>query len=74
MDTKYCEAFELNSTEHKHVRIADIWNRDDVKTCSKAIGIFLTYVSLIIMVRNCYVHFILYYAWRWIQNTAKLLN
>ena len=21
MDTKYCEAFELNSTEHEHVRI-----------------------------------------------------
>ena len=29
---------------------------------SKQIGILLTYVSLIIMVRNCYVHFILYYA------------
>ena len=40
----------------------------------KHIGILLTYVSLIIMVRNCYAYFILYYAWRWIQNTAKLLN
>ena len=40
----------------------------------KQIGILLTYVSLIIMVRNCYVYFILHYAWRWIQNTEKLLN
>ena len=40
----------------------------------KQIGILHTYVSLIIMVRNCYVYFILHYAWRWIQNTAKLLN
>ena len=36
MDTKYCQAFQFNSTEHKHVRIADDWNRADVKTCSKA--------------------------------------
>ena len=28
----------------------------------KHIGILLTYVSLIIMVRNCYAYFILYYA------------
>ena len=28
----------------------------------KQIGILLTYVSLIIMVRNCYAYFILYYA------------
>ena len=40
----------------------------------KQIGILLTYVWLIIMVRNCYVYFSLHYAWRWIQISEKLLK
>ena len=49
MDTKYCEAFELNSTEHKHVRIATIEIGLTWRPVPKQIGILL-YVSLIIMV------------------------
>ena len=41
---------------------------------AKQIGILLTHVWLIIMVRNSYVYFILYYTWRWIQISKKLLN
>ena len=61
--------FQYN-TRHKltvkwrTIEIALTW-----RPVPKQIGILFTW--LIIMVKNCYVYFILHYTWRWIQISEK---
>ena len=64
-----CNTHHKLTVKWQTIEIALTW-----RPVPKQIGILLTYFSLIIMVRNCYVYFILHYAWRWIQISEKLLN
>ena len=62
------DVFELNTAEHKvlhHKLILKWWTTEIAllqRPFAKQISILLAYVWLIIMVRNCYVYFILHYA------------
>ena len=62
------DLFELNTAEHKllHHKLTMKWQMIEIvqmqRPVAKQIGILLVYVWLIIMVRNCYVYFILHFA------------
>ena len=69
MGTYFRDVFELNTAEHKllhHHKLTVKWRTIEIaltqRPVAKQIGILLTYISLIVMVRNCYVYFILLYA------------